>query len=310
MTTSPLYPALEIIPDLTVHYREPLARFTAARLGGPADVLAIAHSRAALLQTVLWAHGENLPWIILGGGANVLVSDLGYRGLVIINESKQVSINAETGEVFADSGVTLTPLARRCIHQGLKGFEWAVSVPGSIGGAVVNNAGAHGGNTSKSLQQATILDLQTSSTPQIWAVEKFAYDYRYSIIKGQRRRYVVLDATLQLDPGHHPAELVKIADDFVAYRKSTQPPGASLGSMFKNPPGDYAGRLIEAAGLKGHQIGGVQISPVHANFFTNVAQGTAADYTRLIDYAQQIVVEKFGVHLELEIERIGEDFEP
>lgn len=304
-----MYPDLDALPDLKIYYNEPLARFTAARLGGPADVLVLAHSQAALASAARWANASGLRWIILGGGANVLVSDLGYRGLVIINESKQITIDKDTGKVVADSGVTLTPLARRCMNQGLKGLEWAVSVPGSLGGAVVNNAGAHGSDIAHHLQYATVLDLQDSGLPTVWPLEKFEYDYRHSVLKGQRQRYIVLEATLQLQTGYAPAELSQMADEFVAYRKRTQPPGASLGSMFKNPPGDYAGRLIEAAGLKGHRIGGVQISPVHANFFTNVEQASASDYTQLIDYARQQVLEKTGVQLELEIERIGEGFE-
>jgi UDP-N-acetylmuramate dehydrogenase len=301
--------ALEGIQDLVIHYDEPLARFTAARLGGPADILALAYTQEALLQAVLRAHYEALPWIILGAGANVLISDRGVRGLVIINETHQTIIDTATGHVRADSGVTLITLARRCIHHGLKGFEWAVSVPGSVGGAIVNNAGAHGGDIAHNLYSAHILDLQKSNEAETWPVERLAYDYRYSILKGQRSRYVILEAMLQLEPGHNPTALAKTADEFVAYRKRTQPPGASLGSMFKNPLGHYAGRLIEAAGLKGYRIGGVQVSPVHANFFINISHGTAADYDALITYTQATVAEKLGIQLELEIERIGEGFE-
>ena len=141
---------------------------------------------------------------------------------------------------------------------------------------------------------------------EVYQNADFEYAYRHSKLKGQAGHYVVLSARLQLEPGHNPTELTKIAEGFVAHRKKTQPPGASLGSMFKNPPGDYAGRLIEAAGLKGSQIGGVQISPVHGNFFVNVGHGTAADYNALIELAQKSVLDKFGIALELEIERIGD----
>ncbi len=305
-----IFEPLKAIADLTLSEQEPIARYTAARLGGPADALVVAHSTEALVQAAQWAQQANIAWVVIGGGANVLVSDAGFRGLVIVNHSKNSSIDAETGGVEADSGVTLTPLARRCMAQGLKGLEWAVSVPGTLGGAIVNNAGAHGGDMAHHLVQATILDLASDVlTPEIWSVEKMAYDYRHSALKGQRQRYLVLQGVLQLEPHHDPVELTTAADGFVAHRKKTQPPGASLGSIFKNPPGDYAGRLIETSGLKGYQIGGVQVSPVHANFIVNLGNGTASDYYTLIQHVRQTVHEKTGVLLELEIERIGEGFD-
>jgi UDP-N-acetylmuramate dehydrogenase len=189
--------------------------------------------------------------------------------------------------------------------DGLKGMEWCVSVPGTLGGAVVNNAGAHGGDMDGNLNEISLLDLHSDAT-LTWERQRLAYGYRSSALKGQHGRYIVLSASLHLDPGHPPAELNAIADQFIEHRKRTQPPGASLGSMFKNPPGDFAGRLIEAAGLKGHQIGGVQVSPIHANFFVNHGTGTAADYAALIDLAQARVQAEFGIELELEVERIGD----
>lgn len=305
-----IFEPLKAIADLTLSEHEPIARYTAARLGGPADALAVAHSTEALVQAAQWAQRAKIAWVVIGGGANVLVSDAGFRGLVIVNHSKNSSIDGETGGVEADSGVTLTPLARRCMAQGLKGLEWAVSVPGTLGGAIVNNAGAHGGDMAHNLMQATILDLTSDSlTPEIWPVEKMAYDYRHSALKGHHQRYLVLHGVLQLEPHHDPAELASTADGFVAHRKKTQPPGASLGSIFKNPPGDYAGRLIETSGLKGYQIGGVQVSPIHANFIVNLGNGTASDYDALIQHVRQTVQVKTGVLLELEIERIGEGFD-
>ncbi len=298
---------LEQIPDLDVSHTIPIAKYTAARLGGIADTLAVAHTTDALLQAVLWAHQQGIKWVVLGGGANVLVSDGGVRGLVILNRSRHLTLDAETGLVVADSGVGLATLARRCMLLGLKGMEWCVSVPGTLGGAVVNNAGAHGSDIAANLVSAHVTDLTQSPTPTDWPVAAMNYAYRYSALKGHWQRYVVLSATLQLEPGHAPEELNAIANEFIAHRKRTQPPGASLGSMFKNPPNDYAGRLIEAAGLKGYRVGGVEVSPVHANFFVNDGTAMAADYARLITHVQQVVNEQFGVSLALEIEQIGED---
>ncbi|NLX09858.1 MAG: UDP-N-acetylmuramate dehydrogenase [Chloroflexi bacterium] len=281
-----------------------LARYTVARLGGPADGLITVRSTGDLIDAARLAHAHGIPWIILGGGANVLVADAGYRGLVIVNHAKGMRFE-DGGPVIAESGANFSTLGRRCMSRGLAGLEWAVNVPGTVGGAVVNNAGAHGGDMAAALDWADVLDVQDAAQVARWPVERMNYAYRASALKGQRGRYVVVEAALRLEPGHDPAELNARADEFVAHRKRTQPPGASLGSMFKNPPGDYAGRLIEAAGLKGRQVGGVQISPVHANFFINTGGGTADDYRALIDLAQEQVHAQFGVALELEIERIG-----
>ena len=284
---------------------EPLARYTVARLGGPADWLVVARSRADLVDAVRLAQVAELPWLVLGGGANVLAADAGVRGLVIVNHARESTIE-DDGCVTADSGMSLSTLGRRCMSRGLAGLEWAVNVPGTVGGAVVNNAGAHGGDMAAVVREVEVLDAAQDLHVERWDVGRMDYAYRHSTLKGARGRYVVLGATLALEPGHDPAALNARADDFVAHRKRTQPPGASLGSIFKNPPGDYAGRLIEAAGLKGFAIGGVQISPVHANFFVHTGQGTASDYRALIEHARATVEAQLGVVLELEIECIGD----
>jgi len=281
-----------------------LARYTVARLGGTASGILRVKTRDDFIWAIRWAYAQNINWWILGGGANVLAHDHGFDGLVIVNQVRGSDIDTQTGTVTAQAGASLSTLTRHCVQQGLKGLEWGASVPGTVGGAVVNNAGAHSGDMAGNLTTATVYDLQNDEQQQ-WALANFAYDYRYSVLKGQHGRYVVLDGTLQLEPNHDPDTLKAQVNQFIEHRKRTQPPGASLGSMFKNPPDDYAGRLIEAAGLKGHQIGGVQISPRHANFFVNVGNGTASDYMALIALAQQTVYDQFGVALELEIERLA-----
>jgi UDP-N-acetylmuramate dehydrogenase len=198
----------------------------------------------------------------------------------------------------------MTTIARLSIARGLKGFEWGVSVPGTIGGGAVNNAGAHGGDMAGSL---TAVDIAVKdSAVERWSKDRLGYGYRESALKHAPLPFVILKVELQLSSGHDPVTLQATADSFIAHRRRTQPPGASLGSMFKNPPGDYAGRLIEAAGLKGVQSGGVMISPIHANFFVNTGTGTSADYLTLIRLVQQTVSQKFRVVLELEVEVIGE----
>ena len=288
---------------------EPLGRYTAARLGGPADWLYIARvSTEELVDVVRTAWNSELPVRVLGGGANVLVSDRGVRGLVVINHINEVSFGEwhEGRNVAATAGTSLGVLARKCQAKGLSGLEWAVSVPGTVGGAVINNAGAHGGDMAGIV--CDIVTLDADKGPKLYNRSDMAYDYRSSRLKARSdQRYIVLMVLLALTP-EDPAAIQKRMDSHIGYRKQTQPPGASLGSIFKNPPGDYAGRLIEAAGLKGFQIGGAQVSTVHANFFINQGKANARDYHRLIRHVQETVESETSVTLELEIELIGASF--
>lgn len=291
------------LPGREVLKNEPLARYTSARIGGPADWLVVVESVEALIESVRAAQEQGLPWRVLGSGSNVLVAEAGVRGLVIINKARHVVIDPP--RVHAESGASLSSLARACISRGLAGLEWAISVPGTVGGAVVGNAGAHGGDIAASLDSARMLE--QSGTVTNWPVDKFEYRYRDSLLKRGPRGVtaVVLAAMFTLAPGDS-TELTQRANGFVAHRKKTQPPGASMGSMFKNPLGDHAGRLIDAAGLKGAQVGGAQISSVHANFFVNTGDATAEDVRALINLARDRVQQRFGVRLELEVELVGE----
>ena len=286
---------------------EPLARYTSARIGGAAEFLAGADSADELAEQVRTAWQLGIKTFILGGGANVLVSDAGFRGLVIVNRARGVEFHERDEVVMAraESGVNLGVLARMCVVRGLSGLEWAATVPGTIGGAVYGNAGAHRGDIASSLRMAEIL--QHDGTVREWSNEEMQFGYRTSALKGQRNGhyFVVLAAELALTRGSPPALQAKV-DEFVGQRKKTQPPGASIGSMFKNPPGDYAGRLIEAAGLKGKRIGSAEISTLHANFFVNLGDGRASDVFALIHLAHDAVKAKFGVDLELEVELVGE----
>lgn len=286
---------------------EPLARYTAARLGGAADWLYIAKdSSDELVQVVMTAWGAGLPVRVLGGGANVLISERGVRGLVVINHVSDILFGDwhEGRNISVTGGTGLTVLARKCQSKGLSGLEWAVSVPGTVGGAIVNNAGAHGGTMADAVCDVVVLEADRG--PQLYTVADLNYAYRHSSLKVREdRRFVVLLATLALKPDD-PDKIEARMQEFTAYRKQTQPPGASLGSIFKNPPGDYAGRLIEAAGLKGFKIGNVEVSPIHANFFVNVGEANATDYYRLIQHVQNAVKQHSAVDLELEIELVGE----
>ena len=289
--------------------QQPLARYTAARLGGAADYLYVAKGAGfddvkALLQQ---AWRRSMPVTLIGGGANILVSDKGIRGLTIINRVSQLA-DGRRGDaacVSASSGASLIRLARYCQERGYRGLEWAIAVPGTVGGAVVNNAGAHGADISDSLHHVVVYDAQGGARRVDGG--ELDYDYRHSWLKTrQDRRFMVLQACFALERDDPKAIQARMSR-YNAWRKQTQPPGASLGSIFKNPPGDHAGRLIEAANLKGHQIGGARVSPIHANFFVNTGENASAqDYLQLIRAVRQRVREAFGVQLELEIQIVGD----
>lgn len=303
--------ALEAILDpAAVQVNQSLARYTAFRIGGPADLLAVAESRDALIETARLARAHKVLCKVLGGGSNVLVSDAGVRGLVVLNRARAVTLPVGTltgAAVKAESGASFSTLARKCVRQGLGGLEWAVGIPGTVGGAVVGNAGAWGGDVASILIQATVLE--ADGIVARWPAARFEYSYRSSVLKrrtaGDKPQLVVLEAEFALQAGEREALEARSAE-ITARRKASQPPGATCGSVFKNPPGDHAGRLIEAVGLKGWRIGGAEISAVHANFVINHGGATAADVKALIDLARQRVQQQFSVTLELEIELLGD----
>jgi UDP-N-acetylmuramate dehydrogenase len=284
-----------------------LSRFTSARIGGPADWLLVVRSSRELSQAagLLWESG--LDFRVLGAGSNVLVADAGVRGVVLVNQAREVRFEEgdEGPQVWCESGASFGGIGRRSVERGWTGLEWAASIPGTVGGAVVGNSGAHGGQVADVLKVAEIL--QRNGVVESWSVDHLGYGYRDSWFKSHPGEAVILSATFRLEESSVRQTGAKMAA-FVEYRQETQPPGASWGSMFKNPPDDHAGRLIEACGLKGLRHGQAEISPVHANFFVNRGRAKASDVLVLIDKARQAVASKFGIELELEVERLG-DFE-
>ena len=280
-----------------------LAPYTSARIGGPADIFVTADSAAELARIVKLLWKQEMPFTILGGGSNVLVSDKGIRGAVVLNRAKAVRFhNGDQPSVTVESGVIFSNLANRCASKGFGGIEWAATVPGTIGGAVYGNAGAFGGDMAGNLMCA---DLLTINGREKYSVERMSYGYRTSVLKRGEVKAIVLAVELSLKNSTKEEATVNI-QQFGAHRKATQPPGASMGSMFKNPNGDYAGKLIEAAGLKGTRIGNAEISPLHGNFFVNHGATKAEDIRTLIELVQKVVKEKSGIELELEIEFVGE----
>ncbi len=283
----------------------PLSGYTATRIGGPADILVFAHSADELARTAEKFWTLDVPFLLLGGGSNVLVSDKGVRGAVIINRARLVKFDKQSNppHVHAESGVTPNDIAQRAVRLGLSGFEWAASVPGSLGGAVYGNAGAFDGDIAGNLISLELIHRELGR--QVWPVEKMGYGYRTSVLKREHPPVIILSAKLALSQGEPEIIRAKM-EKFSQQRRNTQPPGASMGSMFKNPPGEKAGRLIEAAGLKGKRIGNAEISSQHANFFINLGHSRADEMKELIELTQNTVSEKLGVKLELEVELIGE----
>ncbi|MCH8875740.1 MAG: UDP-N-acetylmuramate dehydrogenase [Chloroflexi bacterium] len=278
-----------------------LAQYTASRIGGPAEYLLTVRSAQVLESAVVQLWDLQIEFRLLGAGSNVLVADKGISGVVILNQAKAVKF--EERSVWAESGASIGSVARRAVEKGLSGLEWAATVPGTIGGAILGNAGAHGGDTAGTLVEAEVVHrLEGHSS---WDVERQEFGYRTSWLKRNPGQAVVLAGRFDLDPSNPEQTRAKM-EEYVAYRQRTQPTGASIGSMFKNPPGDHAGRLIEAAGLKGERRGPAEISPVHANFFINHGGATADQVHALIQLAQRRVAEESDVELELEIELLGD----
>lgn len=293
---------------------EPMARHTTFRIGGPAQLFVAVRETEQLAQVAELAASCGLPYRVLGGGSNVLVSDAGVRGLVLLNQARTIRTvlegpvpAGELPQVVADAGVPLAGLARWAIQAGWSGLEWAVSVPGTVGGAVIGNAGAHGGEISSILAWALIFYPHLGQ--RVLTASELAFSYRNSCLKAQVAEVpappVVLAAGFHLRPGD-VAEMNARAEAFLARRRSTQPVEPSAGSVFRNPPGDHAGRLLEAAGLKGVRCGAAQVSPRHANFIVNLGDARATDVLALIDLMRARVYDQFGIELVPEIVFLGD----
>jgi UDP-N-acetylmuramate dehydrogenase len=282
---------------------EPLAPYTAMRVGGPADLLVVCESVNQVVEAAAQARKHGVNWLLLGGGCNVLVADKGVRGLVIVNRAADIAFDGDT--VRAEAGTLLAQLARQAVERGLAGLEWAAGLPGAVGGAVVGNAGAFEGDVASVLRSATLLepDGEIVEWPNAW----FEFDYRTSRIKREKpdQRPMVLQVTFELEKSN-PEALAARAAEILEWRRTRHPSGATMGSTFKNPPDSHAGYLIEQSGLRGSFIGGAQISELHGNFFMNTGDATAAEVMALIEHVRTEVRRQFGVELELEIELVGD----
>jgi UDP-N-acetylmuramate dehydrogenase len=278
----------------------PLGPLTTYRVGGPAALLAEITTQDDLLAVAAAVSESGVPVLLVGRGSNLLVADAGFPGLAVTLGGVFGELELAATQVRAGGAVSLPVLARRTAAAGLTGLEWAVGVPGSVGGAVRMNAGGHGSDVSGTLVGCRIVDLATGAETEV-AKDDLALAYRSS---GVTSHDVVLRATFALAPGDRAGSEAQIAD-IVRWRRENQPGGSNAGSVFTNPPDDSAGRLVDAAGLKGHRVGSAHVSLKHANFFQADEQGSADDVLALIEEVQRLVKERMGVRLEPELRLIG-----
>ena len=280
----------------------PLAPLTTLRVGGAADRLAAPESVDDLAALLAIAADAGVPVFMLGKGSDIVVAEAGIRGLVIRTRADAVTIDGTS--LRAEAGASMAALAKRCAREGLARFDWAICIPGSLGGAVWANAGAHGGEMSQVVREVEIQDPAGGVRRTITSTEcNFAYrDSRF-----KRGSEVILAATIDLERGD-PKAITALVDGHQARRRATQPlADQNAGSVFRNPPGDHAGRLIEAAGLKGHRIGTAHVSEMHANFIvTDRGAGRASDVRALGDHVRETVADRFGIELRYEIEFVGD----
>ncbi|MGK7873567.1 MAG: UDP-N-acetylmuramate dehydrogenase [Xenococcaceae cyanobacterium] len=290
--------------DCLIRPQVRLANLTSFRVGGLAQWYVEPRNREGLQATFEWFQSQNLPLTLLGAGSNLLVSDRGIPGLVISTRHlRHTQFDPDTGKVTASAGVPIARLAWRAARRGWRGLEWAVGIPGTVGGAVVMNAGAHNQCTGDILVDALVVS--PDGRIEKLTPEDLGYSYRTSILQGDQR--LAIQATFQLEPGFTRAEVMATTDQNLKQRKSSQPYHLpSCGSVFRNPNPHAAGWLIEQIGLKGHQIGGAQVAHRHANFILNCGSATADDIFRLIRYIQEQVEYNWSLSLEPEVKLLGE----
>lgn len=290
-----------IIPQREIKLEEPLSNHTTFRIGGPAEVY-VKPSTEQLRQLFALAKETDTPVTIIGNGSNLLVSDQGIRGVVAEIGSGMNEVVVGKTMVVAQAGALLSKVAHEAAEAGLGGFEFAAGIPGTVGGAVVMNAGAYGGEIKDVLKSVTVL----SQEGEILTLtrDELQLSYRYSCIP--EKKYIVLSATFALQEGAKE-DIRATMENLRAQRIEKQPlEYPSAGSTFKRPEGYFAGKLIMDAGLRGYRVGGAAVSEKHCGFVINRGNATASDVKQLISDVQRVVSEKFGVHLETEVKMIGE----
>jgi len=283
-------------------YGEPLDKYTSFGIGGPADVMVFPEGAADVRAALRLCREERVPYLVLGGGSNLLVRDGGFRGVVLHLEGVFTQLNVEGKRVWAGAGVRLSRLVAFCSTLALSGVECLAGVPGTVGGAVRGNAGAFGGSIADHLVAVRLLT--SEGDEHVFSRDRMEFSYRRSSLP---EGCVILEAAFDLEQGDTGEIRRRISANLVQRNRGQPVEWRSAGSVFKNPPGEYAGRLVEKAGLKGVRVGGACISPKHGNFIINLGGATATDILALIDLMQRQVREKMQVELELEVRVVGEE---
>lgn len=281
---------------------EPMKKHTTFRLGGPADYFLSPSDVNQIPEIIHICRKEGIPWFVLGNGSNLLVSDQGYRGVVIQIYKNMNQITVEGTRMYAQAGALLSAVSKKAMEAGLTGMEFASGIPGTLGGAAVMNAGAYGGEMKDILVSVTVLT--DEGEQKVLKAEELSLGYRTSIIK--ERGYIVLDVVLQLQAGDQDAIRNRM-EELKVQRVTKQPlEYPSAGSTFKRPEGYFAGKLVQDAGLRGYRVGGAQVSEKHCGFVINTGDATASDVVRLIRNVQDIVWNKFEVRMEPEVKFLGD----
>jgi UDP-N-acetylmuramate dehydrogenase len=292
-------------PPATVRQGVTLRDYTTWRVGGPAEWFGEPGSQDDLIAQASWAVAEGLAFRCIGAGSNLLVADGGLPGLTLCNRRLQGSVvDALEGWVEAEAGEPIPSLARKVARSGLSGLEWSVGIPGTVGGAVVMNAGAQGGCTAEWLHSVRVIDPARPTAPFTLLASDLDFAYRHSRL--QEEPLLVLAARFRLEAGGDPGAISARTSANLQSRTSSQPyQQPSCGSVFRNPEPEKAGRLIEGLGLKGLQVGEAQVSPLHANFIVNLGGACASDIDRLIAMVRERVLEARGIALHPEVKRLG-----
>lgn len=291
-----------IMPEEQVHVNEPMSRHTTFRTGGAADWLAEPESEEELAAVIRLCKSHEIPWYILGNGSNLLVGDKGFHGVIIALGKKWKQVSSEGNKIRAGAGTALYNVAKQAYLSSLTGLEFASGIPGTIGGAVVMNAGAYGGEMCQVLRQVKVMTLDGEI--KTLDAGELELGYRTSCILS--KGYVVLEAELELDKGNQE-DIKDLMDDYAGRRRTKQPlEYPSAGSTFKRPVGYFAGQLIDEAGLRGFSVGGAQVSEKHCGFVINKGGATAADIAELCRQVKEQVLAHSGVELELEVKLLGE----
>jgi len=291
-----------LLPKENVLKDEPMSKHTTFRIGGAADFFVTPRDAAEVWQIIALCNSCQMPYYITGNGSNLLVGDKGYRGVMIQIGDTMNQIRTEGNRIYAQAGALLSKIAAEALRHELTGFEFASGIPGTLGGAIVMNAGAYGGEMKQIIAEARILD--KDGNLRTLSVQELELGYRTSILV--KKQYVAIDAVLELKKGN-PAEIQATLKQLKEQRTTKQPlEYPSAGSAFKRPEGYFAGKLIEDAGLRGFRIGDAQVSEKHCGFVINRGQATAAEIVSLMEQVADRVKKDSGVQLEPEIKKIGE----